>query len=137
MPPLTDAEIRELARQLEEALRLFDDVFTDDGLAQRTCGRTVSLGHAIGVSSKWFGSASESSSNAQSMASTRAFEHCLHRCGSLECPSGDCVFDMEANEGFTDTCRYFTIYLGIQEKFWIPWHVSLAFAKCRCVCKCV
>jgi hypothetical protein len=113
------------------------DVFQDEGLAITQCGPTIALGYSIGFTTVWFGSPSESTEVAQSLASSKAFKHCLNRCGSLKCPPGrECVFDTEANEGFTDRCRYFSIYLGIVRRYLIRWHVSLAFAKCPCVCKC-
>ena len=130
---MSDESIELIVAEIQGAVEFFSGVFPTSS----KCTTTDVLGHAIGVTTVWFGSASEATEVAQSLASSEAFKNCLRRCGQLSCPDDkDCVFDTKANEGFTDRCQYFSIYLGIQRRYLIRWHVALAFARCPCACKC-
>src|SRR6476469_8229180 len=102
---MTEEELRALIERLKQIADLAGDVLTDDGLTITTCGTNVALGHGVGFCTVRFGSAAESTKNAQSRAATSAFEHCLRRCDGLTCPpSSKCSFDWDANKGFTDRC---------------------------------
>ena len=130
---MPDSPLEQIVEELQQAAEFFSGVFPDSN----ECTTTDVLGHAIGVTTVWFGSASQATQAAQGLAASEAFKNCFSRCGQLSCPgNSDCVFDSGANQGFTGRCRYFSIYLGIQRRYFIRWHVALAFARCPCACKC-